>query len=77
MAARSARSSTTRRLLYSFYSASVNPAPQTSTAALLTGNFHLRYFSAGSAAAARLRDEKEAWWKESLQKLRNIGISAT
>ncbi|KAL2234051.1 UNVERIFIED_CONTAM: Elongation factor G-2, mitochondrial [Sesamum indicum] len=76
MAARSARSSTTRRLLYSFYSASLDPAPQTSTAALLTGNFHLRYFSAGSAAAARLRDEKEAWWKESLQKLRNIGISA-
>ncbi|KAL0379720.1 UNVERIFIED_CONTAM: Elongation factor G-2, mitochondrial [Sesamum angustifolium] len=76
MAARSARSSTTRRLLYSFYTTSLNPAPQTSTAALLTGNFHLRYFSAGSAAAARLRDEKEAWWKESLQKLRNIGISA-
>ncbi|KAK6162579.1 hypothetical protein DH2020_002420 [Rehmannia glutinosa] len=75
MAARSARSSTTR-LLYSLCTASINPAPQTSTAALLTGNFHLRYFSAGSAAAARLREEKDIWWKESLQKLRNIGISA-
>ncbi|KAL6569322.1 Elongation factor G-2, mitochondrial [Orobanche minor] len=76
MAARSARSHKTR-LLYSLCTALINPAPQhTSTAALLAGNFNLRYFSAGSSAAARLREEKEAWWKESLQKLRNIGISA-
>lgn len=75
MAARSARSSTTR-LLYSLCTSSINPASQTSAAALLTGNFHLRCFSAGSAAAARLREEKDAWWKDSLQKLRNIGISA-
>ncbi|KAL6495370.1 Elongation factor G-2, mitochondrial [Orobanche gracilis] len=76
MAARSARSHKTR-LIYSLCTAPVNPAPQhTSTAALLAGNFNLRYFSAGSAAAVRLREEKESWWKESLQKLRNIGISA-
>ncbi|KAL8505357.1 hypothetical protein ACS0TY_016555 [Phlomoides rotata] len=75
MTTRSARSSTAR-LLFSFCTASISPAPQTSRAALLTGNFHLRYFSAGSSAAARLGEEKEAWWKESLQKIRNIGISA-
>ncbi|GER31197.1 elongation factor G [Striga asiatica] len=76
MASRSARSSPTR-LLYSLCTTSASPAPSRAfTAALLTGNFHIRSFSAGSAAAARLRDEKEAWWKESLQKLRNIGISA-
>ncbi|KAG8391576.1 hypothetical protein BUALT_Bualt01G0201900 [Buddleja alternifolia] len=77
MAARSARSSTTR-LLYSLCGGggSINAASQSSTAALLAGSFHLRHFSAGSAAAARLREEKDVWWKESLQKLRNIGISA-
>ncbi|GFP80919.1 elongation factor g-2 mitochondrial [Phtheirospermum japonicum] len=76
MASRSARSSTTR-LLYSLCTASINPAPlQSSTAALLAVNSHIRHFSAGSAAAARLREEKDAWWKDSLQKLRNIGISA-
>ncbi|CAA0820324.1 Elongation factor G-2- mitochondrial [Striga hermonthica] len=74
MASRSARSSPTR-LLCSLCTASASPT-RASTAALLTGNFHIRSFSAGSAAAARLREEKEAWWKESLQKLRNIGISA-
>ncbi|KAH7865510.1 hypothetical protein Vadar_007573 [Vaccinium darrowii] len=40
-------------------------------------NFQLRSFSVGSAA--RLKDEKEAgapWWKESMERLRNIGISA-
>ncbi|KAI4388074.1 hypothetical protein MLD38_000440 [Melastoma candidum] len=34
-----------------------------------------RYFSSGSLArAAAAKDE--AWWKESMEKLRNIGISA-
>ncbi|CAM8937917.1 unnamed protein product [Rhodiola kirilowii] len=32
-----------------------------------------RFFSAG---VARANDEKEAWWKESMDRLRNIGISA-
>ncbi|XP_022863369.1 elongation factor G-2, mitochondrial-like isoform X2 [Olea europaea var. sylvestris] len=73
--ARSARSSTTR-LLYTLCSSSLRPQAQGSTAGLLAGSFQLRHFSAGSAAALRLKEEKEAWWKESLQKLRNIGISA-
>lgn len=75
MAARTARSSTTR-LLYSLCTSSIGSSAQTSRAALLAGNFHLRHFSAGSAAAARLRDEKDVWWKDSVDKLRNIGISA-
>ncbi|CAA3029635.1 elongation factor G-2, mitochondrial [Olea europaea subsp. europaea] len=73
--ARSARSST-MRLLYTLCSSSLRPQAQSSTAGLLAGSFQLRHFSAGSAAALRLKEEKEAWWKESLQKLRNIGISA-
>ncbi|KAI5647425.1 hypothetical protein M9H77_33430 [Catharanthus roseus] len=72
------RSSATR-LLYRVYS-STKATPEctkrTPSSALLAGNFHLRYLSAGSAAAARLREEKEVAWKESMGKLRNIGISA-
>ncbi|KFK37297.1 hypothetical protein AALP_AA4G239000 [Arabis alpina] len=45
------------------------------TTALLTGDFHIRQFSSGNAARAT-KDEKEPWWKESMNKLRNIGISA-
>ncbi|VVB03411.1 unnamed protein product [Arabis nemorensis] len=45
------------------------------TTALLAGDFHLRQFSAKSAARAA-KDEKEPWWKESMDKTRNIGISA-
>lgn len=77
--ARSARSSATR-LLYAFCSGTqttpLTPKcpPKTPIAALLAGNFHLCYFSAGSAA--RLKDEKEALWKDSMEKVRNIGISA-
>ncbi|CAA3012791.1 elongation factor G-2, mitochondrial [Olea europaea subsp. europaea] len=73
--ARCARSST-MRLLYTLCSSSLKPQTQISTAALLAGSFQLRQYSAGSAAALRQKEEKEAWWKESLQKLRNIGISA-
>lgn len=78
--ARSAKSSATR-LLYTFCSGTqatlFTPKCPTKTpvATLLAGNFHLRYFSAGSATA-RLREEKEAIWKESMEKVRNIGISA-
>ncbi|XP_073288566.1 elongation factor G-1, mitochondrial-like [Primulina huaijiensis] len=73
----SARSSATR-LLYTLCTSSSEFGfmPSTPAGALLTGNFQLRQFSAGSAAAARQREETNAWWKESLQKLRNIGISA-
>lgn len=70
------RRTSTPRLLYSFYSSSLSrstisssPSP---TAALLLGNFHLRH----SSNAARVKEDKEPWWKESMEKLRNIGISA-
>ncbi|KAA8515892.1 hypothetical protein F0562_019071 [Nyssa sinensis] len=70
----------TTRLLYTLCcspktSPSLSPSPCTSPiAALLLGNFHFQRFSTGSAA--RVKEEKEAWWKESMEKLRNIGISA-
>ncbi|XP_052193371.1 elongation factor G-1, mitochondrial isoform X1 [Diospyros lotus] len=75
--ARSARSSATR-LLYTLcsstrttpYGSPVPPPCLSPTTALL----RLRPFSAGSAA--RVKEEKEAWWKESMERLRNIGISA-
>nr|GMD59379.1 elongation factor G-2, mitochondrial [Ipomoea batatas]GMD71620.1 elongation factor G-2, mitochondrial [Ipomoea batatas] len=80
--AQSTRSSASR-LLYTICSSSSKtpllkpqcPAP-TPIAALLAGNFQLRHFSAGSAAATRLKEEKEAVWRESLERVRNIGISA-
>ncbi|KAG9147719.1 hypothetical protein Leryth_014879 [Lithospermum erythrorhizon] len=49
--------------------------PSSSAATHLAGNFHLCHFSSG-AAAARVDSSKEAWWKESMAKVRNIGISA-
>ncbi|CAL9236983.1 unnamed protein product [Arabidopsis halleri] len=55
---------------------SSNKRSSSPTAALLTGDFQLiRHFSAGTAARAA-KDDKEPWWKESMDKLRNIGISA-
>ncbi|KAJ7950864.1 Elongation factor G, mitochondrial [Quillaja saponaria] len=73
--ARLARSSTPR-LLYTLYSpskttSSSSPYPTTS---LLLGTFQLRQFSAGNLA--RAKEDKEPWWKESMDKVRNIGISA-
>lgn len=78
------RSSSATRIFYSFSSCSSPKSPvhspecspKSPLAALLTGNFQIRHFSASSAAAARLREEKEAVWKDSLEKVRNIGISA-
>ncbi|KAF7150583.1 hypothetical protein RHSIM_Rhsim02G0217200 [Rhododendron simsii] len=75
-----ARSSKTR-LLYTLCSStktapSPSPPPRSSpTTALL---ILLRPFSAGGSSAARAKDEKDAapWWKESMERLRNIGISA-
>ncbi|XP_069143264.1 elongation factor G-2, mitochondrial isoform X2 [Solanum lycopersicum] len=78
--ARSARSSTTR-LFYSLCSSTkrtpLTPQhpPPTPVAALLAGNFQLRHYAA-SSATARVREEKDAVWRESLEKVRNIGISA-
>ncbi|EOX96370.1 PREDICTED: elongation factor G-1, mitochondrial [Theobroma cacao] len=64
-----------QRLLYTFYSAKTTPSSSPSqTAALLLGNFEIRHFSAGNVA--RAKDDKEPWWKESMERLRNIGISA-
>ncbi|XAR63231.1 hypothetical protein NMG60_11023101 [Bertholletia excelsa] len=81
--ARSARFSTAR-LLYTLSSStkttpSLFPSPlpppcSSPITALLLGSFHIRPFSSGSAA--RVKEDKEAWWKESMEKLRNIGISA-
>lgn len=80
---RSSRSSATR-LLYSLrpgtlLSSSTAASNTSSTyyspyAVLLGGSGRLRQFSAGNLA--RLKEDKEPWWKESLEKLRNIGISA-
>ncbi|KAM3323020.1 elongation factor G-2, mitochondrial [Capsicum chacoense] len=79
--ARSARSSASR-LFYTLCSSTKStpliphhPTPTTPLAALLAGNFHLRHYAA-SSAAARVREEKEAVWRESMEKVRNIGISA-
>ncbi|KAJ7962082.1 Elongation factor G, mitochondrial [Quillaja saponaria] len=65
------------RLLYTLYSSPSKTTPYSSpssTASLLLGTFHLRQFSAGNLA--RVKDDKELWWKESMDKVRNIGISA-
>ncbi|XP_050205079.1 elongation factor G-1, mitochondrial-like [Mercurialis annua] len=68
--ARFSRGSATSRFLCSLYHSSRQT--QSPTTALLLGNFQLRQFS----NPARAKDEKEAWWKESMEKVRNIGISA-
>ncbi|CAM8987355.1 unnamed protein product [Rhodiola kirilowii] len=47
------------------------PCPSSPFSHLFSGQ--KRFFSAG---VARVKDEKEAWWKESMDRLRNIGISA-
>lgn len=70
--ARSARSSATR-LLYTLFTSSAQPHPSPSPVLL---HRHLRLFSAGSAARLREDKDKAAQWKESLERVRNIGISA-
>lgn len=72
---RSARSSTTR-LLYTLCSTSkTSPSLPTSPCpSPITALLQLRRFSAGSAA--RVKEEKEPWWKDSMNRVRNIGISA-
>ncbi|KAJ1430902.1 Tr-type G domain, conserved site [Sesbania bispinosa] len=67
--ARFSRSSAPR-LLYALYSS------PSRAASLLGGAFHLRHLSAGNVARAKAAAEKEPWWKESMERLRNIGISA-
>ncbi|XP_022770225.1 elongation factor G-1, mitochondrial-like isoform X2 [Durio zibethinus] len=65
---------TVPRLLYTFYSTKTTPPNSRSPAAAFLGNFEVRHFSAGNVA--RAKDDKEPWWKESMERLRNIGISA-
>ncbi|KAL1328892.1 hypothetical protein AAHE18_12G001500 [Arachis hypogaea] len=56
--------------------ASPSPSPSPASS-LLAGAFHLRHFSSGNAARARAAAaDKEPWWKESMERLRSIGISA-
>ncbi|CAG7873986.1 elongation factor G-2, mitochondrial [Brassica rapa] len=62
-------------LLQRLFSSSNKRSSSSPTAALLSGDFHLRQFSSGNAARAA-KGEKEPWWKESMNKVRNIGISA-
>ncbi|XP_048334616.2 elongation factor G-2, mitochondrial [Ziziphus jujuba] len=65
----------TPRLLYTLYNSPYRTTPSASpNASLLLGTSHLRNYSAGNLA--RAKEEKEPWWKESMEKLRNIGISA-
>jgi len=63
-----------QRLRYVFRSSTTT----TVAGSLLTGGTsHLRHFSAGNVAgdtAATI--DKEPWWKESMEKVRNIGILA-
>jgi elongation factor G len=63
-----------QRLRYVFCSST----PTTAAGSLLTGGTsHLRHFSAGNVARATAATiDKEPWWKESMEKARNIGISA-
>ncbi|PON61192.1 Translation elongation factor [Parasponia andersonii] len=64
------------RLLYTLCNSNrkTTPSQSPAAAAVLRGTFQFRDFSAGSAA--RAKEDKEPWWKDSMEKLRNIGISA-
>ncbi|WCJ30785.1 Elongation factor G mitochondrial [Euphorbia peplus] len=66
------RGYSTSRLLFSAAANSPSPPSNSPAASLLLGNFHLRHFS----NAARVKEDKEPWWKESMERVRNIGISA-
>ncbi|KAK0581113.1 hypothetical protein LWI29_010148 [Acer saccharum] len=66
---------TAPRLLYTLLSSSKTTSSSSPTTALLLGNFQVRQFSIGGNLA-RAKEEKDPWWKESMEKLRNIGISA-
>ncbi|CAN1844450.1 Elongation factor G-2, mitochondrial [Linum perenne] len=75
--ARFPRGSASPTLLYSFfnsYTKSQRPSTNSPASALLLGNFHLRQFS--SSAARAKEENKDPRWKESMERIRNIGISA-
>ncbi|KAK4798270.1 hypothetical protein SAY86_030596 [Trapa natans] len=80
--ARLSRSSGSR-LLYTLRATPSSPAaasssplhgPQSALASLLLLGGHCRRFSSGNVA--RTKEVNDPWWKESMQRLRNIGISA-
>ena len=66
---------TAPRLLYTLFSSSKTTPSSSPTTALLLGNFQVRQFSIGGNLG-RAKEEKDPWWKESMEKLRNFGISA-
>ncbi|KAL3743761.1 hypothetical protein ACJRO7_018947 [Eucalyptus globulus] len=77
--------SSASRLLYTLCASPPLSSPsaahhlQSPLASLLLCGSRLRHFSSGNlarAAAAAAKDDKEPWWKENMDKLRNIGISA-
>ncbi|CAN1231053.1 Elongation factor G 1 [Linum perenne] len=75
--ARFPRGSASPTLLYSLfnsYTKSQRPSTNSPASALLLGNFHLRQFS--SSAARAKEENKDPRWKESMERIRNIGISA-
>ncbi|OIV98718.1 hypothetical protein TanjilG_24889 [Lupinus angustifolius] len=75
---RFSRSSAPRLLYYTIRSSTTTTAaasPSSPSSSLLAATFHLRHFSAGGNLA-RANDSKEPWWKDSVERLRNIGISA-
>ncbi|XP_026401429.1 elongation factor G-1, mitochondrial-like [Papaver somniferum] len=77
---RSAKSSATR-LLYALCSektliSSLSSSSSSPFAFLLLENGGQSRKFSSSSAVAKSKDEKEAWWKETMEKLRNIGISA-
>lgn len=68
--------SSAARLLYAMCREnplSISPS-SSSSALLLLQSSRSRSFSTGNLA--RAKDEKETWWKDSMEKVRNIGISA-
>ncbi|XP_010258866.1 PREDICTED: elongation factor G, mitochondrial-like [Nelumbo nucifera] len=74
--ARSIRSSATR-LLYALCTENTLSSLSSSSspfAVIVLENGQRRGFSAGNLA--RAKEDKDAWWKEAMEKLRNIGISA-
>ncbi|XP_030535453.1 elongation factor G-2, mitochondrial [Rhodamnia argentea] len=74
--------SSASRLLYTTLCASSPLSPsashhlQSPLASLLLCGSRLRHFSTGNLARAAAKDDKEPWWKDSMDRLRNIGISA-
>ncbi|KAJ4850105.1 Elongation factor G-1, mitochondrial [Turnera subulata] len=71
---RRATSLTSRLLHFTVSPASLTKPSPSPAAALLQGSFLLRHHPFSNLA--RAKEEKEPWWKESMERVRNIGISA-